>query len=407
MNLDQVDLKNPDLYLNGVPHELFARLRAEDPVHWNPETDGRGFWAITKYDDIVAVSKNPALFSSAREHGGHRMFDENVVGLASIGDAAETEAPMISMDPPEHNRYRRMVSPGFSPMRVRALEDRVRERVHAMLDRLGDRRECEFVIEVAAELPIQVLAELLGIPQEDRLKLFDWSNSMIAEDDPELRKSPEAVAADLQAMAAYSIRLWHDRLANPGNDLVSMLAHSAIEGEKMSMERYLGTFLLLVVAGNETTRNSMSGGLVTLAQYPDERRRLAANPAALATAAAEIVRYVSPVMHMRRTAIADTEIRGRKIRAGDKIILWYVSANRDEEVYHDPHRFDVTRAEAPSLGFGIGEHYCLGARLAELQLRVFFGEFLRRYPEAAPCGPVRRMRSNFIAGIKELPVRLR
>ena len=208
MNLDQVDLKNPDLYLNGVPHELFARLRAEDPVHWNPETDGLGFWAITKYDDIVAVSKNPALFSSAREHGGHRMFDENVVGLASIGDAAETEAPMISMDPPEHNRYRRMVSPGFSPMRVRALEDRVRERVHAMLDQLGDRRECEFVIEVAAELPIQVLAELLGIPQEDRLKLFDWSNSMIAEDDPELRKSPEAVAADLQAMAAYSIRLW-------------------------------------------------------------------------------------------------------------------------------------------------------------------------------------------------------
>ena len=168
----------------------------------------------------------------------------------------------------------------------------------------------------------------------------------------------------------------------------------------MSMERYLGTFLLLVVAGNETTRNSMSGGLVTLAQYPDERRRLAANPAALATAAAEIVRYVSPVMHMRRTAIADTDIRGRKIRAGDKIILWYVSANRDEEVYHDPHRFDVTRAEAPSLGFGIGEHYCLGARLAELQLRVFFGEFLRRYPEAAPCGPVRRMPIELYCGNK-------
>jgi linalool 8-monooxygenase len=186
-----------------------------------------------------------------------------------------------------------------------------------------------------------------------------------------------------------------------------MIVHSEIDGEKMSMERYLGTFLLLAVAGNETTRNSISGGLVTLAQYPGERRRLATDPAALPTAAAEVIRYVSPVMHMRRTATADTEIRGKKIRAGDKIILWYVSANRDEEVFGDPNRFDVTRAEAPSLGFGIGEHYCLGARLAELQLRVFFGEFLQRYPEAAPCGEVRRMRSNFIAGIKELPVRLR
>jgi len=406
MNSLDVDLKNPDLYINGAPNEIFTRLRAEDPVHWNPEADGRGFWAITKYDDIVAISKNPELFSSAREHGGHRMFDENVVGLASIGAASETEAPMISIDPPEHNRYRRMVSPGFSPTRLRALEDRIRERVCALLDRLGDRRECEFVTEVAAELPIQVLAELLGIPQEDRLKLFDWSNSMIAEDDPEMRKSPEAVGADLQAMAEYSLRLWQERLARPGGDLVSMLAHSEIDGEKMSMERYLGTFLLLVVAGNETTRNSISGGLATLAQFPEERRRLAANPAALGTAAAEIIRYVSPVLHMRRTATADTELRGKKIRAGDKIIMWYLSANRDEAIYNDPFCFDVTRAEAPSLGFGIGEHFCLGARLAEMQLRVFFGEFLRRYPEAAPCGPIRRMRSNFIAGIKELPVRL-
>lgn len=406
MNPTDVDLKNPDLYINGAPHEVFTRLRAEDPVHWNPEADGRGFWAITKYDDIVAISKNPALFSSAREHGGHRMFDENVVGLASIGTASETEAPMISIDPPEHNRYRRMVSPGFSPTRLRALEDRIRERVCAILDRLGDRRECEFVTEVAAELPIQVLAELLGIPQEDRLKLFDWSNSMIAEDDPEMRKSPEAVGADLNAMAEYSIRLWNERIARPGGDLVSMLAHSEIDGEKMSMERYLGTFLLLVVAGNETTRNSISGGLVTLAQFPAERQRLAANPAALGTTAAEIIRYVSPVLHMRRTATADTELRGKKIRAGDKIIMWYLSANRDEAIYSDPFRFDGSRAEAPSLGFGIGEHFCLGARLAELQLRVFFGEFLRRYPEAAPCGPIRRMRSNFIAGIKELPVRL-
>jgi linalool 8-monooxygenase len=406
MSHDDINLANPDLYMNGVPHDVFTRLRRADPVHWNRQPDGRGFWSILKYDDITAISKNPRLFSSAREHGGHRMFDENVVGIAGVG-AKETEAPMISMDPPEHNRYRRMVSPGFTTPRLQTLETRIRERVTAILDRLGDRSECEFVTEVAAELPIQVLAELIDVPQEDRRKLFDWSNSMIAEDDPELRKSPQQTAADVAEMAAYAARLWDERLARPGNDLISMLVHSKIEGEVMSKERYLGTFILLVVAGNETTRNSISGGLITLAEFPGERKKLAENPELLDSAAAEFVRYVSPIMHMRRTAVADTEIRGTKIRAGDKVILWYVSANRDEDVFADPFRFDVTRAEPPHVGFGIGQHYCLGARLAELQLRIFFGEFLKRYPNAEPCGPIRRMRSNFVAGIKEMPVRLR
>ena len=406
MNLDHVDFRDPDLYGEGFPHELFTRVRREDPVHWSREAGGRGFWCITRYDDIVAISKNPRLFSSAREHGGHRMFDENVVGVAGVG-AEETEAPMISMDPPEHNRYRRLVSPGFTTPRLQGLETRIRERVHTILDRLGDRKECEFVSEVAAELPIQVLAELLDVPQEDRLKLFDWSNSLIAEDDPELRKSPETTAADVQAMAEYAARLWDKRLEKPGNDLISMLVYSKIDGEVMSKERYLGTFILLVAAGNETTRNSISGGLITLARFPEERRKLADDPASLETGAAEIVRYVSPILHMRRTAVADTELRGKTIRAGDKVILWYSSANRDEAVFTDPFRFDVTRAEPGHLGFGIGQHYCLGARLAELQLRIFFGEFLRRYPNAEPSGPIRRMRSNFVAGIKEMPVRLR
>jgi len=175
----------------------------------------------------------------------------------------------------------------------------------------------------------------------------------------------------------------------------------------MSKERYLGTFILLIVGGNETTRNSISGGVVTLAQFPEEREKLAQNPALLETAVGEIVRCVCPIMHMRRTAVADTELRGKQIRAGDKVILWYTSANRDEDVFADPFRFDVTRAEPPHLGFGIGQHYCLGARLAELQLRIFFGEFLRRYPQARPAGPIRRIRSNFVAGIKEMPVKLR
>jgi linalool 8-monooxygenase len=195
MTVDAIDLKNPDLYVSGVPHEHFTRLRHEDPVHWNAEAGGGGFWCITRYDDIVAISKNPTLFSSARAHGGHRMFDENVVGVAGVG-AEETDAPMISMDPPEHNRFRRMLSPSFTPLRLKPLEERIHARVCAILDRLGARAECEFVTDIAAELPVQMLAEFLGVPQEDRLKLFDWSNSLIAEDDPELRKSPEATARD-------------------------------------------------------------------------------------------------------------------------------------------------------------------------------------------------------------------
>jgi linalool 8-monooxygenase len=334
------------------------------------------------------------------------MFDEQVVGVAGVG-ATETDAPMISMDPPEHNRFRRMLSPSFSPLRLKPLEERIEARACAILDRLGNRSECEFVAEVAAELPVQMLAELLGVPQEDRLKLFDWSNSLIAEDDLELRKSPEAMAGDLNQMAAYAERLWEERRERPGSDLISMLVHSRVDGEAMSREQYLGTFILLVVAGNETTRNSLSGGIMALTEFPAERRRLVENPALLGSAAAEIVRYVSPIMHMRRTALADAELRGQHIRAGDKVILWYVSANRDETIFTDPFRFDAARSELPQLGFGTGQHYCLGARLAEMQLRIFFREFLRRYPDAEPTGPVRRMRSNFVAGIKELPVRLR
>jgi linalool 8-monooxygenase len=405
MNPSDVDLGNPDLYVSGVPHEVFTWLRREDPVHWNPVTNGCGFWSITKYDDIVAISKNPEVFSSAREHGGHRIYDENLVGTAGMG-AEETDAPFISMDPPEHNRYRRMISPGFGPSRLKALEGQIQDRVCNILDRLGARKECEFVTEVAAELPIQVLAELLGIPQAERLKLFDWSNSMIAEDDPELRKSPEETAADVRAMIEYSGRLWEERVANPGPDLISMLIHPDADGEVMSKERYLGTFILLVAAGNETTRNSISGGLITLAGFPEQRQRLADNPTLYGTAAAEIIRYVSPIMHMRRTAIADSVVRGKTIRRGDKVIMWYASANRDEQIFTNPFGFDLTRAEATQLGFGVGQHFCLGARLAELQLRIFFTEFLRRYPKAEPSGPIRRMRSNFVAGIKEMPVRL-
>jgi cytochrome P450 len=207
-------------------------------------------------------------------------------------------------------------------------------------------------------------------------------------------------------MSEYALGLWRDRLECPGDDLISMLVQSRIDGEAMTPERYIGTFILLVAAGNETTRNSLSGGFLALADHPAEKRRLIADPSLLGSAASEIVRWVSPVMHMRRTAIEPAQIGDQSIRPGDKIILWYCSGNRDQAIFADPNRFDVARAEPPHIGFGTGQHFCLGARLAEMQIRTFYEEFLRRYPEAQPCGPVQRMRSNFIVGYKSIPTRL-
>ncbi len=397
------DLKDPDLYLREEHHDVFRRLRTEAPVYWNPEADSTGFWAITRYDDIEAISKNPYLFSSAKEMGGHRIFNETEIG----GNA--TEARMISMDPPEHAGYRRMVTPGFVPKRISSMEDRIRTRVTRLLDNLPKSGEAEFISAVAAALPIEVLAELFGVPESDGAKLFEWSNATVGEDDPELRVSDEYMHKCLSEMAAYSAGLWQQRLEKPGDDLISMLAHSKIDGQSMSFPTYIGTFILLVVAGNETTRNSISGGLLALSENPAERQKLLDDPSLIPSAVQEIVRWVSPVLHMRRTATEDTEIRGQKIRKGDKVVMWYASANRDEDAFDDPYRFDVTRYTKPDaatqLGFGVGQHFCLGSRLAELQLKVLFEELLRRFPDMHVSGPVRRLRSNFIYGIKDMPVR--
>lgn len=397
------DLKDPDLYMRDAHHDVFRKLRAEEPVYWNPEADAAGFWAITRHDDIEAISKNPKLFSSAKNNGGHRIFNENEI------DGNETDASMISMDPPEHAGYRRMVTPGFVPKRITGMEERIRARVTNLLDNLPKTGEAEFISAVAAALPIEVLAELFGVPQSDGAKLFEWSNATVGEDDPELRVSDEYMRQCVLEMAGYAAGLWQQRLENPGEDLISMLAHSKPGGEAMNFPTYIGTFILLVVAGNETTRNSISGGLLALSQNPQERQKLIDDPSLIPSAVQEIVRWVSPVLHMRRTATEDTEIRGQRIKKGDKIVMWYASANRDEAAFDNPFRFDVTRYTRPDvpaqLGFGAGQHFCLGSRLAELQLKVLFEELLKRFPDIQVSGPVRRLRSNFISGIKEMPVR--
>ncbi|MDO8423196.1 MAG: cytochrome P450 [Parvibaculum sp.] len=407
------DLKDPDLYLRNEHHDVFKNLRASQPVYWNPEADAAGFWALTRYDDIEFASKNPKLFSSAKENGGHRIFNENEI------DENNTEASMISLDPPQHAAYRRMVTPGFVPKRISGMEERIRTRVTRLLDQLEERgkdgNEVEFIDAVAAALPIEVLAELFGAPDADGPKLFEWSNATVGEDDPELRVSDDYMRQCIMEMATYSAGLWQARIEKPGEDLISMLAHSQVpnaEGkpEPMSFAAYIGTFILLVVAGNETTRNSISGGLLALSENPDQRAKLLADPSLIPSAVQEIIRWVSPVLHMRRTATEDTEIGGQAIAKGDKIVMWYASANRDETKWANPFDFDVARYSDPhaptQLGFGVGQHFCLGSRLAELQLRVLFEEMLKRFPDIHVSGPVRRLRSNFIAGIKEMPVKL-
>ncbi len=409
---EKLDLRDPELYLSGIPHELFTTLRRESPVFWNPEPDDpnhEGFWGLTRYDDIVAVSKNPKVFSSDAEWGGHRIFDESERALTP----RENEEPsqiksMISMDPPEHTQYRATILPGLMSKRVLGMEEGIRRRARTILDSfeqvLDEEGEADFVEKVAVELPIQMLAELFQVPDERQADLFRWSNAIVAEDDPDMRASDEYMAQCWEEMSLYALELYQQRMAEPGDDLISMMVHARIDGEPMTMQRYLAAFGLLIVAGNETTRNSISGGLLALAEHPSQRQLLVEQPDLIAGAVSEIVRWVTPVIHMRRTATVDTEIRGQKIKRGDKVVLWYCSGNRDEDAFERAFEFDVAREGPMQLGFGFGQHFCLGARLAELQLRVVFEELLPRFPRLEPVGEIKRLRSNFIAGIKEMRV---
>ncbi|HEY8518289.1 MAG TPA: cytochrome P450 [Candidatus Binatia bacterium] len=397
MELHEVDLVNPDIWVEGVPHEAFRLLRRKAPVFWQEMPGSRGFWAITRYDDVVAVSKDPATFSSYK--GGTILRD------LPEEDLNNTRTMMLNMDPPQHSKYRKLVSQGFTPRRTAMLEPRIRAATTAILDAVAERGECDFVRDIAAELPLIVIAELIGVPLEDREKIFELSNRLIGFDDPEFQNSENDGKAAAMEMWMYANQLAQERKNAPRDDLVSLLMTSEVDGEKLSEMEFDSFFLLLAVAGNETTRNLISGGMLALIEHPDERRKLIENPNLIPTAVEEMLRWVSPVSQFRRTATRDTEIRGQKIREGDKVVIYYQSANRDEDVFPDPFKFDVTRTPNNHLAFGIGEHFCLGANLARLEIRVMFEELLRRMPDIELAGPVRRLRSNFINGIKEMPVR--
>jgi cholest-4-en-3-one 26-monooxygenase len=397
-SLDQIDLANPDSFLNGFPHAAFTLLRREAPVYWHPEREGRGFWVVSKYRDVMAVQLAPKIFSSMRGGTLIREFQD--------GEELEANrAIMLNMDAPRHTRFRRLVNIGFSPKMVSRLSPHIRDMANRILDAVAPKGECDFVTEISAELPLQVIAEMIGVPLEDRHKVFDWSNRLIGFDDPEYGESMEKGRIASMEMFMYANQLAIERRDNPRDDLVSVLMNAEVDGEKLSEVEFNSFFLLLAVAGNETTRNLISGGMLALFEHPEEFARLRANPALLPTAVEEMLRWVSPVMYFRRTATEDTELRGQRIREGDKLTVWYGSANRDEEMFPNADRFDIGRTPNEHLAFGIGHHFCLGANLARLEIQIMFEEILRRLPDIELVGPVERLRSNFIHGIKRMPVK--
>lgn len=407
--LDEIDLGN-DAFVERIPHETFALLRREAPVWWYDWPGGRGFWCVTKHADVVSVSRDTKTFSSAQGANLEDLDEEMMAARRS----------MLETDPPRHTRLRGLVGPPFTPRAVKAYELALRELTREILDRALPLGEFDFVEEIAKELPIRVLARLLGTPDSDTDRLIDWGDRMIANTDPDyadvLHDSPESEAYRLvpfRSPAAlelfeYGHALAAERRREPRDDLVSKLVHTEIDGERLTEREFDTMFLLLVVAGNETTRQAIAHGMLALVEHPDQWERLRGDPQlAWERGADEILRWSSPVLHFRRTATADTEIRGQPVAAGDKVVVWYVSANFDEEVFEAPERFDVGRSPNRHLTFGGGgPHYCLGAHLAKLEVQVLFDELLPRLDALEVAGPVERMRTNFTNAIKRMPVRV-
>jgi cholest-4-en-3-one 26-monooxygenase len=401
MNLDTIDLTDKDVFVRGVPYDWFETLRREAPVYWHPEPDGGpGFWCVTRYPDVVTVNRDNQTFSSAR--GAVFIWD------LPPEDLEQQRLMMLNMDPPMHTRYRRLVNKGFTPRMVDELERTIRERTRAILDRVAPRGECDFVVDVAAELPLQVIADILGVPQADRHKMFDWSNRMIGSEDPEYGVSQEQAQEASMELFAYAAKLAEDKRAQDprGADLISVLSEAEVDGEQLTQLEIDLFFMLLTVAGNETTRNLISHGLLALLDHPDQLERVRAHRELLPGAVDEMLRCASPVMHFRRTATRDLVLGDQRVSEGDKVVIWYASANRDETVFEDPMRFDVERSPNEHVAFGGGgPHFCLGANLARMEIRVIFDELLDRWQGLELTGAPERLRSNFINGIKHIPLK--
>jgi cholest-4-en-3-one 26-monooxygenase len=404
LELADINLLDRDVFTRGVPHDWFTFLRQNHPVYRHPEPNGPGFWVITKYDDVYTVGRDAATFSSDQDRGGVIGLEEPVVSVDFGGNKI-----MLMMDPPEHTRHRKLVNKGFTPKMINALEPHIRELAVDILDRAITSGTCDFVVDVAAELPLQAIAELIGVPFEERHKLFDWSNRMVGSEDPEYAVADDEANEARMEMFLYANQLAEQRRASPRDDIITSLLHAEIDGDHLTEMEFNLFFMLLSVAGNETTRNAIAHGMNAFLEHPEEYVKLVDDPEGrIGTATEEILRWASPVMYFRRNVISDTELRGHALKAGDKVSIWYASANRDEDVFDDPFRFDIERRPNDHLAFGGGgPHFCLGASLARMEIQVLFEELAKRVPTISALGKPEPLRSNFIGGIKHLPVDLR
>jgi cholest-4-en-3-one 26-monooxygenase len=400
VGLPDIDLTDPELYAHRVPTEELAELRRSAPVWWNEQRTGSkgfgdtGFWAITRHADVMDVSKNDKLFSSW-ENTALIRFDDHV-----DRDAIDMQRIiMLNTDPPHHTDMRRIVSRGFTPRAISSLRDALTERARAIVKTAIEEGTGDFVTDVACELPLQAIAELIGVPQEDRKKLFQWSNQMIGYDDPEFAEAGAMAAMEL---IAYSMELAEDRKANPREDIISKLV-TAQEGEALNSDEFGYFVIMLAVAGNETTRNAISHGMIAFMEHPDQWELFKSSRPE--TMPDEVIRWATPITVFQRTATADTVLGGVEIRKGQRLGLFYRSANFDEEIFDQPEKFDITRSPNPHLGLGgMGVHYCLGASLAKLEIELIFNAIADAMPDIHQAGTPERLASGWVNGIKKCPV---
>ena len=400
MPIEQIDPANPLLFADDTVGHLFERLRRDDPVHLSHSPLFGPYWSITKYNDIMAVDTNHAVFSSDWTHGGI------TIGDRPMGERLQM---FIAMDPPRHDEQRKAVSPIVAPANLANMEGLIRERTQRVLDGLPRGETFDWVQRVSIELTTLMLATLFDFPLEDRRLLTRWSDAATANPDVDTSvvASWEQRGEELQRMFAYFTRLWNERVnAPPRTDLISMLAHGPATRNMGPLE-FMGNTVLLIVGGNDTTRNSMTGGLLALNQNPQEYAKLRANPGLIDSMVSEIIRWQTPLAHMRRTAVADIELGGKTIRKGDKVVMWYLSGNRDDTVIDRANEFIIDRARPRQhLSFGFGIHRCVGNRLAELQLKILWEEILARFPVIEVVGEPVRVKSSFVRGYSSLPVRI-
>lgn len=399
MSLAAIDVYNPDNYVPGIPLEQFAQLREQAPIYWHPHPDGGGFWAVTRHADILAISRDHQRFSAQR---GFVLMDDLAPEILQM-----TQGQLLGMDPPAHGPLRRVVIERFTTRMLAELETKVRAIACEALDAIDDGAEINFVYDAAGELPTAVICSMMGIPREMWHQVRHWSDLQTSAGDPDIGGTQEETQAASVAMGTYGYQIATERKDKGGDDLISLLINVEVDGHKVSEAEFASLFVQITVAGNETTRSLIAGGMHQLLKQPELYRELEADPSGLPMAVEEMLRWTTPLHYFRRTATCDVEIGGQTIREGDRVVLFYSAGNFDPAVFDAPERFNIHRKPNPHLAFGHGIHLCLGANLARMEARIFFEEWFKRFQMPEVIGEPRRIRSNLVNGLKALPLKVR